>query len=258
MSGPANTGDRSSPEWFDDDAFWIDQYAQMFSDERFAEAAQQVDQLVRLAAPAGQDVLDLGSGPGRFSIPLAQRGFHVTAVDRTPYLLEMGQKRAEAAGVTIEWVRQDMRDFARAGAFDLVISMMTSFGYFGERSDDLRVLRNILVSLRPGGRCLIDLKGKECVARTLQPTTADVSDDGTIRIKRSRVVDDWTRVCNELIVVREGQSRRTFRFDANLYSGQELRDRLESVGFEDVKLFGDLGGGEFGFEAERLIALARK
>lgn len=49
-----------------------------------------------------------------------------------------------------------------------------------------------------------------------------------------------------------------FDFDVTPYSGQELRDRLESVGFTDVTLYGNLTGGEYGFNAERLIATARK
>src|SRR6185295_13792246 len=95
-------------------------------------------------------------------------------------------------------------------------------------------------------------------ARTLQRTTAEVRQDGAIVVKRCQVVDEWTRVRNEVIVIREGQEKRTFRFDVTLYSGQELRDRLESVGFSDVKLYGDLSGGEYGFNAERLIAVGRK
>ena len=34
--------------------------------------------------------------------------------------------------------------------------------------------------------------------------------------------------------------------------------RLSAVGFSDIKLYGDLGGGDYGFDAERLIAVARK
>jgi hypothetical protein len=76
-------------------------------------------------------------------------------------------------------------------------------------------------------------------------------------VLQRQVVDDWTRVRTELIVIREGTTR-TFNFDVTLYSGQELRDRLESIGFSDVKLYGNLTGEEYGFEAERLIAVARK
>ena len=132
--------------------------------------------------------------------------------------------------------------------------MPTSFGYFEDRGDDLPVLRNILWNLKPGGTCVIDLKG--AVARTLQLTTTDIQQDGAIVVRRCHVVDDWTRVRNEVIQMRDGQDRRTFNFNTNLNSGQELRDRLESAGFGCVKLYGKLSGSEYGFNAERLIGTA--
>lgn len=248
----------SKTEWFNDDSFWIDQYDAMFSDQRFTEAAHQADQLVGLVSPPGPDVLDLACGPGRFAIPLAQRGFRVCAVDRTAFLLEKGRQRACAAQLEVEWVQSDMRTFARPFAFDLVISMMTSFGYFEDRQEDLVVLQHMLRNLKPGGVCVIDVKGKERVARTLQPTSTEVQADGTVVKMRSSVIDDWTRVSNEMTVIRVGQTERTYRFAATLYSGQELRDRLTAVGFGDIKLYGDLGGGDYGFDADRLIAVSRK
>jgi hypothetical protein len=53
-------------------------------------------------------------------------------------------------------------------------------------------------------------------------------------------------------------ARRTTSRKVYLHSRQELRDCFKSVGLEDVRLFGDLMGGEFGFHAERLVALAQK
>ncbi len=88
-------------EWFDDDSFWIDQYPSMFSEQRFADAADQAERLVTLVNPHGREVLDLGCGPGRCAIPLAQKGFRVTGVDRTAFLLEKARMRAEAAQVEI-------------------------------------------------------------------------------------------------------------------------------------------------------------
>lgn len=248
----------SKIEWFDDDSFWIDQFDEMFSEQRFNEAACQAEQLVRLVSPRGLDVLDLACGPGRFAIPLAQSGFRVCAVDRTAFLLEKGRQRACTAQLEVEWVQSDMRTFVRPSAFDLIVSMMTSFGYFEDRQEDVVVLQQMLRNLKPGGACVIDVKGKERVARTLQPTSTEVRADGTVVKMRCSVIDDWTRVRNEMTVIREGRTERTYRFDATLYSGQELRDRLAAVGFSDIKLFGDLGGGDYGFDAERLIAVARK
>ena len=96
-------------------------------------------------------MLDLCCGPGRFSIELAKRGFRVTGVDRTRFLLGKAKSREKKAGVKVEWVESDMRDFVRPGAFDLALSMFTSFGYFDDKADDLRVLRQVCESLKPGG-----------------------------------------------------------------------------------------------------------
>ncbi|HRZ56492.1 MAG TPA: hypothetical protein P5525_13665 [Candidatus Paceibacterota bacterium] len=43
-----------------------------------------------------------------------------------------------------------------------------------------------------------------------------------------------------------------------IYSGQELRDRLEQAGFADVQLFGSFDGTAYDQNAQRLIAVARR
>jgi SAM-dependent methyltransferase len=229
----------------------------MFSERRFSDAADQAVKLVKLANPQGRKVLDLCCGPGRFSIPLAAKGFVVTGVDRTAFLLEKARACAKAAGVKIEWIKEDMRNFIRPEAFDLVVSMYTSFGYFDERQHDLDVLHNTFRNLKPGGIFLIDVFGKERVARVFQPTVAESLEDGSVLVKRHEIFDDWTRIRNEWILIRDGKAQ-TFNFHHTIYSGQELRDRLQLVGFRNIKLYGNLDGDDYNLRAERLIAAALK
>jgi SAM-dependent methyltransferase len=244
-------------EWFDDDRFWRDLFPFMFPETRFAAAVRQVGQALKLAKPRGKSALDLCCGPGRYSIALARRRFAVTGVDRTAYLLAEARRRARAARVKIEWVQADMRDFVRPGAFDLVLNMFTSFGYFDDKREDLGVLRNILASLRAGGVFLIDVVGKEQLARIFQPTTSEELPGGARLVQRHEVSDDWTRIRNEWILIRRGRAR-IFKFHHTIYSGQELRDRMEQAGFTDVRLYGDFGGSDYDRNALRLIAVGRK
>jgi hypothetical protein len=51
---------------------------------------------------------------------------------------------------------------------------------------------------------------------------------------------------------------KRFQFHHTVYSGLELRDRMEHAGFRDVKLHGSLQGDAYGPEAERLVAIGRK
>ena len=250
-------GEKRKKEWFDDDMFWEDLYPFMFSEQRFASTPDQVEKVLVLTKPSGKFALDLCCGPGRCSIALAQTGFRVTGVDRTKYLLDKASINAKAAKVKIEWVQSDMRDFARKDAFDLVLSMFTSFGYFDDKNEDILVLGNIYTSLKPGGVCMIDVKGKENIAMNIQPTTSEVLPDGTKLIQRHEIFDDWTRIRNEWILIRKGRAK-IFTFHHTIYSGQELRDRMEGVGFTEVRLFGNLEGDEYGPNAKRLIAVAHK
>ena len=60
---------------------------------------------------------------------------------------------------------------------------------------------------------------------------------------------------NEWILIKYGMAQ-SFMFHHAIYSGQELKDRLSRVGFQKIRLFGDLDGTEYGPDARRLIAVA--
>jgi SAM-dependent methyltransferase len=253
---PMKTAKRKK-EWFDDESFWRGLYPFMFPEKRIADADAQIAKALALTKPAGKSVLDLCCGPGRCSIALAKKGFRVTGVDRTTYLLNMARAKARAARAKIEWVQKDMRDFVRPCSFALVLSMFTSFGYFDDKQEDMTVLENMFTSLQPGGACLIELLGKEHLAKILQATTSIVLPDGTLVVERHEIFDDWTRVGNEWLVIRNGRVK-SFKFHHTVYSGQELRDRMERVGFVAVSLYGNLDGDQYGPNAERLVAIGRK
>jgi SAM-dependent methyltransferase len=71
----------------------------------------------------GMRVLDVAAGTGNASIPAAERGASVTASDLTPELFEAGRRRAEAAGVELEWAEADAERLPFADeSFDVVMS----------------------------------------------------------------------------------------------------------------------------------------
>jgi len=244
-------------EWFDNDVFWQAFYPFMFSEKSFVETPEQIKKVLKLTEPAGKTVLDLCCGPGRCAIALASSSFEVTGVDRTKYLLDKARERAISEKAEIEWIQMDMRDFVRPDTYDLALSMFTSFGYFDDKNEDTKVLHNMNTSLKQGGVCLIDVIGKEVLAKIFQPTTSVVLPDGTIFIQRHEIFDDWTRIRNEWILIRKGKARN-FHFHHTIYSGQELRDLMEQAGFVDVKLHGNFDGDEYGPDGHRLIAVGRK
>ena len=240
--------------WYEQDDFWRDNYEVMFSADSFRRAAEDVDRVLSLTGTAPRQVLDLCCGPGRHSIPLAQKGLAVTAVDLSCFLLDAARKNAHAAGVSLEFIHSDMRHFLRPSSFDLILSLFSSFGYFDSRDDDIKVLSNMFRTLRPGGTVIIDVVGKELMSRRGDRITE--LPDGSTCIQRIQIVNEWTTLDAEWILVRRDFARR-YRVTHRLYSGYELRTAMESVGFE-VRLLGDFEGSPYGPDSLRLVAVGRK
>jgi SAM-dependent methyltransferase len=244
-------------EWFADESIWKDLYPFTFPESAFAVGAEQVEKILRLTGVGGGKVLDLCCGPGRHSVALAKRGFAVTAVDRTRFLLEHARARAAQANLSVEFVLEDMRRFSRPATFDLIINLFTSFGYFEDQADDVRVLEIVRKNLRPSGVFVLEMVSKERLAREFQATTSRELPNGDVLFERHEIVDDWTRVRNRWTLRRAGDTR-TFEFTHRIYSGQEMKDLLTKAGLAGARVYGDLDGNSYGFDAQRLIAVARR
>ncbi len=66
--------------------------------------------------------VDLGCGTGREVIYLAGQGFETTGVDISPTAIGMAQKAADAAGVTADFVVDDLTQLTKvSGPFDLIL-----------------------------------------------------------------------------------------------------------------------------------------
>lgn len=246
-----------TPVWFEDDRLWEGLAPMLVSAEARAAGVDEVEAIAALAGRPATAVLDLGCGGGRHSVPFAKRGCRVTGVDKSAFLLRHARDYAAAEGVEVRWVHDDMRRFVEPDSFDLALSLLTSFGYFDDPSDNLRVLENARASLRPGGALVLDVMGKETLARIYQPCAVLDLPDGGMFVQRRTVVDDWARMENDWSLVRGGEVV-SFRFRHWLYSAAELRAMVRDAGFETISVFGDLRGAPYGTDANRLVIRAYK
>jgi ubiquinone/menaquinone biosynthesis C-methylase UbiE len=98
-------------------------------------------------------VLDVGGGPGRHAIWLAQRGHHVVLTDLSPEMLAIGRGHAASAGVALEDVTEaDARDLSHwtDASFDAVLELGPFYHLQSLADRDLAAVEAARV-LRPGG-----------------------------------------------------------------------------------------------------------
>jgi SAM-dependent methyltransferase len=245
--------------WHEDDAFWETFGPYIFTDDRLKLAPSEVDSLIALLElEPGAKILDLCCGPGRHALEFACRGYAVTGVDRTRSYLDRARNQAASEGLKIELVESDARAFARPDAFDAALNLFTSFGYFDDPADDLKVARNLCASLRAGGKAVVDILGKEPLARRFRERDWSQQPDGTIVLEERKIKGAWERIESRWILVRSDGTKTEGTILLRLYSGTELTALLKQAGFAAVDLYGSVAGSPYDNRAERLIAVARK
>jgi ubiquinone/menaquinone biosynthesis C-methylase UbiE len=88
-------------------------------------AAQVIAAVDRRAPVRDATVVDLACGTGSAALAADALGAHVTAVDITPELVDIGRQKAQAAGRSIAWVTADASDTGLpAQSFDAAVSNM--------------------------------------------------------------------------------------------------------------------------------------
>lgn len=104
-----------------------------------------------LGLPVGARILDVPCGQGRHAHLLAEAGYVVDGLDYSEHLLEIARKRG--TGRTLRYTQGDMRKLPAKwrGRFDAVINLFTSFGFFTDPADDVKVIREFARVLKPGG-----------------------------------------------------------------------------------------------------------
>src|SRR4029077_3242825 len=84
-------------------------YLALYDDYLAERTPVEIDRLEALLAlrPPSRS-LDLRWGQGRHAIELARRGYDVTGVDLSPFLLKVAEERARADGIRLHWLEGDM------------------------------------------------------------------------------------------------------------------------------------------------------
>lgn len=103
-----------------------------------------------LAAECDGPILDLGCGTGRVALHLARRGHPVVGVDREDAFL--AKLRERAAGLPVETVNADVREFELGRRVTLALAPMQTLQLLADAADRAACLRRVADHLEPGGR----------------------------------------------------------------------------------------------------------
>ncbi len=211
----------------------------------------------------GLDILDLCCGQGRYSLLLAAEGHNVVGLDLSEALLLTAFQRRESAAAgskkspgSLSLVRADMRRIPFVNAFDLMINMFTSFGYFESDEDNRAVLEASGRTLRRRGRFLIDYLNREQVLKSL--IGEDDFEANGLKVKQIRCISpDGLRV-EKTILVQGPKGEDRYQESVRLFDRSEMEAMLEPAGLQVDEVLGNYDCSAWSPESPRLILTGSK
>lgn len=209
------------------------------------------------------NVLDLACGTGRHSLLLARKGFNVTGIDLSKYLITQAKEKLRNEYKKyiklLKFEIRDMREFSYPGHFDLVVNIFTSFGYFEKDKDNERVIKCISDSLKINGFFVIDFLNKNYIVKNLLPYS--------IKKKRNKVIIQIRKITNnfveqDILILKKHNSfynLEKYRERIKLYTLANFRKMFGKYKLKIVKIFGSYYGGAYEkYKSPRLIIIAKR
>lgn len=196
----------------------IEHYRNFAAYDRRYEGRSEDIAFYRRWSAASPSVLEYGAGTGRLTLPLAENGCSVTAVDLSETMLAGLRNRLlsvePAVRRRVKTKLADMRTFRTAARYERVIVGFHTFCHLYHRADVIGFLDRVFTHLLPGGRLAFDVPVPRIDAAGY---------------------DALSQVCVTEMDGEEGPELLTQRW----YQPQELRMHLLCAGFERVRFFGD-------------------
>ena len=187
-------------------------------------------QVLATYLPPHARVLDIGGGPGRYTIWLAQRGHHLSLADLCPEQLSIARTKIDEAGVTTmveEVIEADARDLSHwaDNSFDAVLSL-GPFYHLPDPSDRDRAAAELHRVLRVGGTVFVALMPRFAFLRR----TLDIPDERRRHLAQPDFID---RLLNEGVFINDVPGRFT---DGYGVVSEEVSPFFEQHGFTTLAL----------------------
>jgi SAM-dependent methyltransferase len=236
-------------EWFE--RWFGEEYIALYPHRNAAEAEKVVSLIDRVAAPAGTArVLDLACGAGRHSRALCRRWW-TSGLDLSEVLLRLAMREQVEAAL----VRGDMRVLPfRDGAFDLVVNLFTSFGYFSDDESHLHVVHEVSRVTCRGGAFVLDFLNTRHLRNSLVPY--DEKQIGNQIIEQRREISADGRFVIKKICLRGTGKEFTER--VRLFDPDDLSAMMKAAGFRVTASLGNYDGDPLTSVSPRVILIGTR
>ena len=239
-------------EWF---VSWFDSkyYHILYSDRTDYEAHNFIYQLKNhLSLDSKEKVLDLGCGRGRHSKTLSEFFKTLDGIDISKENIDFATSNKSK---NQNFYISDMRNFKMSNSYGYIFNLFTSFGYFDDLSDNVKVLENCNHHLKKNGLLIIDFLNANKIKKTIK-NIQEIKKINNIIFEIDKYI--LNNYIFKKIKIIDGDSVLNFVEKVQLFELDDFIKMLEKTGFTEISAFGDYKMNPYRSNSNRLILCAKK
>lgn len=196
---------------------YVDFYDTLYADKNYEAECDYLETIFqKFSSQPVKEILDLGCGTGGHAIPLAQRGYQVTGIDRSEEMLEAAKIKSNQANTDVNFQRGDIQNLVLNTKYDSVLAMFAVISYQTTNDDLIAAFRTSRAHLEPEGLFIFDTWFGPSVLATRPSDRVKMIKDGTNRT--IRIAKPWLDISNHIVRV----DYTVLHFDGN-----QLEDEVE-------------------------------
>jgi SAM-dependent methyltransferase len=236
-------------------------------DAKYKEFKADIPFYLRKVKRYGDPVLELGCGTGRIAIPLAEAGYKVTGLDASQPMLSEARRKSEAAGVQVEWIHADCRQFNLDKKFKIILFPFSGLAHLFDLESVEACFACVRRHMTEHGTFIIDYfnVGLEFLLRDPEkryPSAEYPHPDGNgqVVITENNRYDPVTQINHVKWYYNiEGHTDEVVEdLDMRIFYPQELDALLRYGGFAIDAKFGDYNEGGFQKESRRQLIVCHR
>ncbi|MFB3978043.1 MULTISPECIES: daptide-type RiPP biosynthesis methyltransferase [Microbacterium] len=196
--------------------------------------ATEVREIVAHTSRTTGAILDLAAGSGRLTLPLLTLRRPVVALDLSPAMLDILDKklaRRDSARRLCRTVHADMTRFSLEERFGCIVVGTTSISLLPDAAARARLLDCVRTHLAPGGTLVLTTVGVSGDRRSDEEQVTEVATDAG-----AYSVFEWLPAGSDRrfisVVTVTGTTARLFTSSIAVLDPEDLRAELERAGFE--------------------------
>lgn len=218
-------------------------YDRLMTDVDYNEWVNYIETLIERANTHPKKVLELACGTGNITIPMALKGFSITAVDISQDMLTIAKDKAVDNNADILFIQQDMTQLEIQDIFEIVMCCCDGVNYIIDSENLLKMFMEVHKRLNKDGIFIFDISSYYKLSNIIGNNTFG-ENTGDIIYLWENFYDKSTDLLEMDLTFFNEAERGLFRKTEELhiqraYKTDEIIYLLQKSGFNSIEIFAD-------------------